>query len=157
MGNPDSWWHDAPLNNLYAISGPDQPMSDNRPAETSAIPLGGQQHRLEALLGELEALACGLEDQPAALLELLRRLEGLHRQIQEGSFRTSLPAERNQLFQLLQQMEASGGWPYIPRPQLHTFINLMQAAPESASGPQLAGEDGRGAGAGLTAQIPQGG
>lgn len=129
-------------------------MSDNRPANTGATPLGVQQQRLEALLGELEALASGLEGQPAALLEVLRRLERLHRQIQEGSFRTSLPAERNQLFRLLQQMESSGGWPYIPRPQLHTFIKLIQAAPESASGPQLAGNEARGSRAGLTNQAP---
>ncbi|MFO7628946.1 MAG: hypothetical protein R6W06_05400, partial [Prochlorococcaceae cyanobacterium] len=78
---------------------------------------------------------------PRGVATVLRRLERLHRQIQEGSFRTSLPAERNQLFRLLQQMESSGGWPYIPRPQLHTFIKLIQAAPESASGPQLAGNE----------------
>ena len=47
--------------------------------------------------------------------------------------RSSLPADRNQLFNLLQQMERSGGWPYIPRLQLRTFMDLLQRdRPEEA-------------------------
>ena len=65
-------------------------------------------------LASLQALADGLEGQPEQLLELLRRIEQLHRTIQDGPFRSSLPADRNALFQLLSEMESSGGWPYIP-------------------------------------------
>ncbi|MFM8544902.1 MAG: hypothetical protein ACKOAP_07935, partial [Vulcanococcus sp.] len=56
-----------------------------------------------------------LEGRPEALLALLRSLEQLHRTVQDGAFRASLPSDRNALFQLLSEMERSGGWPYIPR------------------------------------------
>ena len=80
---------------------------------------------LGATLERLEDLAQALEGQPELLLSLLRRLEKLHRTIQDGPFRASLPAERNALFQLLSEMERSGGWPYIPRLQLRTFLDLL--------------------------------
>ncbi len=60
------------------------------------------------------------------LLNLLRELEILHRSIQDGAFRRSLPEDRQQLFDLLRDMERSGGWPYIPRLQLRTFMDLLQ-------------------------------
>jgi len=82
-------------------------------------------HRIRVPMEALEGLAQELEGQPEALLELLRRLEHLHRSIQDGPFRSSLPSDRNQLFRLLEEMESSGGWPYIPRLQLRTFIGLL--------------------------------
>jgi hypothetical protein len=82
--------------------------------------------RAGAALAQLQALADQLEGQPEALLALLRQLEQLHREIQDGPFRASLPEDRNQLFALLAGMERSGGWPYIPRLQLRTFLDLLQ-------------------------------
>ncbi|QPN65062.1 hypothetical protein H8F25_10885 [Synechococcus sp. CBW1004] len=76
-------------------------------------------------LSQLEEAALELEGQPEALLALLRSLEKLHRSIQDGPFRSSLPADRNDLFRLLSEMERSGGWPYIPRLQLRTFLDLL--------------------------------
>lgn len=88
-----------------------------------------------AALGQLEAFARELEGRPDALLALLRSLEQLHRSIQDGPFRSSLPADRNALFQLLSEMERSGGWPYIPRLQLRTFLDLLsQGAGAEAAG-----------------------
>ena len=84
----------------------------------------------------LLALAEGLEGDPAALLDLLRRLEQLHRTIQDGAFRQSLPEDRNRLFQLLESMEDSGGWPYIPRLQLRTFMDLLQREASRETGTQ---------------------
>jgi hypothetical protein len=81
---------------------------------------------LGRLVREAEQLAAGLEGQPEALLELLRELETLHRSIQDGPFRRSLPEDRQRLFALLKDMERSGGWPYIPRLQLRTFMDLLQ-------------------------------
>ena len=106
-------------------------MTDFRTAEDSdpsaPAPLApGQQSRLDNLLAELDQLATELDGHPEALLLLLRQLEHLHRSIQDGPFRGSLPADRNQLFNLLQNMERSGGWPYIPRLQLRTFMDLLQ-------------------------------
>jgi hypothetical protein len=93
-------------------------------------------------LSQLEELARELEGQPEALLALLRSLEQLHRSIQDGPFRSSLPADRNDLFRLLSEMERSGGWPYIPRLQLRTFLDLLSqgggadALPGLDDGPQ---------------------
>jgi hypothetical protein len=82
--------------------------------------------RIETALAGVEALATELSGQPEALLALLRQIESLHRRIQDGPFRSSLPADRNHLFNLLKGMEKSGGWPYIPRLQLRTFMDLLQ-------------------------------
>jgi hypothetical protein len=129
--NPDSAYHVAALNNLYAGAVIPGFMSDGIPsipaAATSAATPTAWDSRLEAALGELSTLAAEVDGQPEALLALLRRLEELHRTIQDGPFRASLPADRNQLFNLLQSMERSGGWPYIPRLQLRTFMDLMQS------------------------------
>ncbi|MFN9548381.1 MAG: hypothetical protein ACK6AD_15180 [Cyanobacteriota bacterium] len=70
-------------------------------------------------------VACAHEGDPLLLLALLRQLEKLHRTIQDGPFRSSLPSERSTLFRLLQDMEQNGGWPYIPRLQLRTFLDLL--------------------------------
>ena len=103
-------------------------MSD---ASTSALPAGGGseawEQQLNAALAELQQLADVADGQPEVLLQLLRRLEDLHRTIQDGPFRASLPADRGDLFNLLQSMERSGGWPYIPRLQLRTFMDLLQS------------------------------
>ena len=82
--------------------------------------------RLQALLADVDAIAADLEGQSAPLLTLLRQIEALHRRIQDGPFRTSLPADRHQFFTLLQAMETSGGWPYIPRLQLRTFLDMLE-------------------------------
>ena len=63
-------------------------------------------------------------DRSRAALE--RQVEQLHRRLQDGPFRQSLPEDRNRLFELLEEMERSGGWPYIPRLQLRTFMDLLQ-------------------------------
>ncbi len=84
------------------------------------------QEPLDALLRIAEQRA----QEPEALLDLLRRIEHLHRSIQDGPFRSCLPSDRNGLFTLLSEMESSGGWPYIPRLQLRTFMDLLSPEPE---------------------------
>lgn len=85
---------------------------------------------LEQHLDALLRIAEQRSDQPEALLDLLRRIEHLHRSIQDGPFRSCLPSDRNGLFTLLSEMESSGGWPYIPRLQLRTFMDLLAPEPE---------------------------
>ena len=98
-------------------SDPSDPHSQQKPATSDD---------LDDKVAALEQLAQVLKDDPQALLRLLRRLEQLHRSIQDGPFRDSLPCGRNELFRLLEDMEHSGGWPYIPRLQLRTFVDLLQ-------------------------------
>jgi len=100
------------------------PLPTTATTQTSLTP--DQQQRLETVLADLRQLAGELEGQPEALLALLRQLEQLHRNLQDGAFRSSLPADRGELFNLLRAMEQSGGWPYIPRLQLRTFMDLLQ-------------------------------
>lgn len=71
-----------------------------------------------------------------ALLNLLRLLEQLHRDLREGSFQTSLPNNRQELYALLRSIEANGGWPYIPRMKLkflcsHVLAEETHHAPPS--------------------------
>ena len=79
-----------------------------------------------------------LQGDTAGLLALLRSIEAAHRAIQEGPFRSSLPEDRNRLFELLANMERSGGWPYIPRLQLRTFLDLLQPEGPEDPGPDPA-------------------
>jgi hypothetical protein len=113
----DSPYDGAALNNLYAREHRFMGLNDQ------------QQHHLGTQLEQIGALAERLSGDPEALLSLLRQVEQLHRRIQDGPFRSSLPADRNHLFTLLQGMERSGGWPYIPRLQLRTFMDLLQHDP----------------------------
>jgi hypothetical protein len=46
---------------------------------------------------------------------LLRVIEALHRNIREELFQPALPTSRHELFALLRDIEAAGGWPYIYR------------------------------------------
>jgi hypothetical protein len=104
--------------------------SGSGPATTD--PAAAVAETIDAALAGVEHLASELSGQPEALLALLRRIEALHRTIQDGPFRACLPEDRNQLFELLAEMERSGGWPYIPRLQLRTFLDLLnQPASES--------------------------
>jgi len=153
----------APLNILYESAMSQSPLPTSNPGpgavhgphghsaggldnQAGPVPLPAQQ-----ALASLAELAQDLEGQPEALLALLRSLEQLHRSIQDGPFRSSLPADRNALFRLLSEMERSGGWPYIPRLQLRTFLDLLSHGsgdalplPEAAHGdPQDLGEASR--------------
>ena len=125
MQNADSAYHVAALNNLYAGADLNGPMSDA--STTASETTTSREIRLNQLLADLQTLADEADGQPDVLLQLLRRLEDLHRTIQDGPFRASLPADRGELFNLLQSMEKSGGWPYIPRLQLRTFMDLLQS------------------------------
>lgn len=59
---------------------------------------------------------------PTELLALLRSLENLHQELREGLFQESLPNNRQRLYNLLREIEANGGWPYIPRMKLASFL-----------------------------------
>ncbi|MEB3201019.1 MAG: hypothetical protein VKK62_10900 [Synechococcaceae cyanobacterium] len=95
-----------------------------QPGPQTADPVGVEP--TDPLIAGLLERAASLEGDSEGLLSLLRAIEAAHRSIQDGPFRNSLPADRNRLFALLADMERSGGWPYIPRLQLRTFMDLLQ-------------------------------
>ena len=106
-----------------------QPVALSVSSSENEILADANQERLTQLLDGLGGLAQELEGNPEALLTLLRSIEALHRSIQDGAFHSSLPEDRQRLFSLLQTMERSGGWPYIPRLQLKTFIAMLDQPP----------------------------
>ena len=62
---------------------------------------------------------------PQALLNLLRTLETLHREIRSNLFEPSLPNTRNDLYALLREIDETGGWPYIERMKLQAFLKAV--------------------------------
>jgi len=56
------------------------------------------------------------------LLDLLRPLEGVHREIREELFQEALPGTRRELYQFLKEIEEQGGWPYIPRMSIQRLL-----------------------------------
>jgi hypothetical protein len=81
---------------------------------------------------QLQAIATAVHDvsrmaqgDTIALLNLLRHLEQLHRDIRDGAFQESLPDNRQKLYSLLKDIESEGGWPYIERMRLKTFLATL--------------------------------
>jgi hypothetical protein len=60
---------------------------------------------------------------PIAQLRVLRFLEHLHQDIRESEFQPALPTDRHGLNNLLKEMEAQGGWPYIPKMNLRALLS----------------------------------
>lgn len=60
------------------------------------------------------------------LLSLLRNLEAIHRQIRTEMFEVSLPTTRNDLYQLVKDIEEKGGWPYIERMRLREILKNIE-------------------------------
>lgn len=82
---------------------------------------------LEQVSKTVRQLAEASRGDSLALLALLRLLESLHREICEGLFQESLPNNRQALHNLLRDIEANGGWPYIYRMRLQELMrNLIQ-------------------------------
>lgn len=87
--------------------------------------------QLEAIGTEIGDLAQKYQGNCSALLSLLRSLEYLHRTIREDFFEESLPNTRHALYDLLKQVDETGGWPYIERMKLQDFmLNLQELAAE---------------------------
>ncbi len=80
----------------------------------------------EALAQSVRDLAEARDGDVEALLSLLRLLEQLHREIEDGPFRRALPTNRQALYRLLQDMERAGGWPYIPRLRLRSIMHWIE-------------------------------
>ncbi len=93
------------------------------------------QANLQLVAIEVRRIAQTHQAEPLALLSLLRLLEALHREIRDGSFQEALPTNRQVLYNLLKDIEAEGGWPYISRMRLQSLLASIQLidCPEDTS------------------------
>ena len=82
---------------------------------------------LAAIATQIQAAAQARQSDVLELLELLRVLEDLHRDIRETFFQDALPDNRQALYGLLKDIELSGGWPYINRMRLKTLMDQLVA------------------------------
>ncbi|NJM46278.1 MAG: hypothetical protein HC860_08935 [Alkalinema sp. RU_4_3] len=96
--------------------------------DDDCAPLSG----LTEIAQQVMSMAEASRDDSLALLTLLRTLEKLHRDIAESAFLTSLPDTRHALYDLLRDIESQGGWPHIPRMQLHAFLGSVFAEETAA-------------------------
>lgn len=82
---------------------------------------------LEKIIDDIHGIAEQHQADPLVLLQLLRMLEQLHRDIQQDYFQSALPNSRQSLYALLRDIEENGGWPYIQRWKLQAlFANLPE-------------------------------
>lgn len=89
---------------------------------------------LSAIAFLVQQAALNRQNNEIALLALLRLLEKLHRDIRDGLFQDSLPDNRQALYNLLKDIEAEGGWPYIHRMRLQGLLsNLLQESQSPSS------------------------
>ena len=84
---------------------------------------GQLQTKLQTIATDIQTLASNYQGNSLALLALLRVLEHSHREIRENLFQASLPEDRQSLYALLRDIEESGGWPYIDRLRLQSFLS----------------------------------
>ena len=82
-------------------------------------------HSLSATVGQL---ASAYQGDSLKLLALLRTLESLHQEVRENAFQAALPDSRQALYTLLKDIETSGGWPYIHRMKLQSFLDQLQTS-----------------------------
>lgn len=95
------------------------------------------QEQLTTIKETIWLLANDCQGEHQSLLALLRVLESLHRDIREKLFEPSLPNTRNSLYNLLRDMEETGGWPYIERMKLQDCLVKLQAVPSPTDSEQV--------------------
>ena len=88
-----------------------------------------QTAELEAIAKLVRDTAHQYQGQSLKLLAMLRMIEALHQEVREELFQKSLPDNRQALYALLRDIEASGGWPYIHRMKLQAFLAALTADP----------------------------
>jgi hypothetical protein len=86
-----------------------------------------------AITQEIREIAARSAGDVLELLHLLRTLEKLHHEIQEGYFQAALPDNRQSLYALLRDIEENGGWPYIQRFKLRDLCAHLLGEEEEIS------------------------
>jgi len=77
---------------------------------------------LQSLTDLVKVVAKNYQGDAAAILAILRTLENLHQEVREGEIQKTLPDNRQELYNLLKDIESKGGWPYIPRLKLQHLL-----------------------------------
>ena len=96
-----------------------------------ATELPSSMQSLADMTDQIHEIADLHREDPIALLQLLRTLEQLHREIQQNYFQAALPNSRQALYTLLRDIEENGGWPYVQRWKLQAlFANLPETEAE---------------------------
>lgn len=85
-----------------------------------------QIYELDQCLEQLQQIASQNQQDPQKLLHILRSLEQSHRYICDHIFLPALPNTRHELFNLLLEIEAHGGWPYIYRVKLQELCQNLE-------------------------------
>ncbi len=107
-------------------------MNCDNPSDSGQLDSGQLDAELQAISAEILTLAHRYRDNTLALLALLRTLEQTHRDVQDNLFQTSLPDNRQEFYAILKDIEETGGWPYIERMRLRSFLsNLLERGSES--------------------------
>lgn len=81
---------------------------------------------LQEITATVQSATQNCQGDTLALLSLLRVLEEHHQVIREGLFQDTLPTNRQELYSLLKDIEAEGGWPYIPRMKIGALLAALQ-------------------------------
>ena len=104
------------------------PEKASHSASASGPELSSALYSLTEISDHIHEIADRDQADPIALLHLLRTLEQLHREIQQGYFQAALPNSRQALYTLLRDIEENGGWPYVQRWKLQALLaNLPEA------------------------------
>ncbi|WP_066383756.1 hypothetical protein [Anabaena sp. CA = ATCC 33047] len=111
-------------------------MNKHNDSESGLLP--DEMHKIVAVVHDV---ALAYQGDVMALLQLLRQLEQLHREIRDGAFHESLPNNRQQLYALLKDIESEGGWPYIERMRLQRFLTNFFPEAIDEDSPQEISED----------------
>lgn len=88
---------------------------------------------LQEIFAKVYNIAGQCDGDAQALLDLLRTLEALHKEIRANLFEPSLPNTRNDLYELLKDIDETGGWPYIERMKLRAFLQAVSPESEKAT------------------------
>ena len=91
---------------------------------------------LQEIVTRVNIASTQCDNDPQRLLELLRTLEALHSDIRVNLLEPSLPNSRNDLYELLRDIDETGGWPYIERMKLQAFLKHLSSDIDMANDAQ---------------------
>ncbi len=102
----------------------------NEPSTKESLDL---REQLDCLIDTVKSMAGQQEGNSQGLLSILRTLEILHREIRVDLFEPTLPDTRKDLYNLLKDIEESGGWPYIERMKLQCLLTSLIGKGENST------------------------